>query len=117
MAPPHRWINVTDPGWTFCRSMPRLTVWFTEYLAIVVRIIVRTFAVSSCDGAVRQRKGIGTDTTHCRVGTQGITCSTRWAAVWAIRWPAHDGQNPRRVQLKASSISCLQVSHPRRRKP
>ena len=34
-----------------------------------------------------------------------------------MRRPAHDGQNPHRLPLKASSISCLQVSHPRRRKP
>ena len=27
MAPPKRWINVTDPGWTFCRSLPRVTAW------------------------------------------------------------------------------------------
>ena len=38
-----------------------------------------------------------------RVGTQRITCSTRWATVCAMRRPAHDGQNPRRLQLKASS--------------
>jgi hypothetical protein len=40
-----------------------------------------------------------------------MTHSTRWAAVWAIRRLAHDGQNPRRLQLQASSISCLQVSY------
>ena len=56
--------------------------------------------------------GTGTDTTHWRVGTQGMICSTRWAAVWAMRRPAHDGQNPRRLQLKASSNSWWQVSQP-----
>src|SRR5574341_883431 len=60
---------------------------------------------------------MGTETTHCRVGTQGLTHSTRWAAVWAIRRPAHDGQNPRRLQLKGSSSSCWHVSQPSRRKP
>src|ERR1700746_3611264 len=79
-------------------------------------MIVWTMAVRSCEEAIQYRNGIGTETTHWRVGTQGITRSTRCAAVWAIRRPAHDGQNPRRLQLKASSISCLQVSHPRRRK-
>lgn len=29
---------------------------------------------------------------HCRVGTQGMTRSTKWATVWAIRRLAHDGQ-------------------------
>jgi O-antigen/teichoic acid export membrane protein len=31
MALPKRWINVTDPGWLFCRSTPRLTAWFSTY--------------------------------------------------------------------------------------
>src|SRR5712691_2717770 len=75
-------------------------------------MIVWIFAVNSFDEDIQYRKGIGTDTTHWRVGTQGMTHSTRWDAVWAIRRPAHDGQNPRRLQLKASSISFLQVSHP-----
>src|SRR5262245_57843590 len=30
-----------------------------------------------------------------------MTRSTRWAAVWAMRRLAHDGQNPCRLQLKA----------------
>src|SRR3989442_2640007 len=63
--------------------------------------MVWIFAVRSFDEDIQYRKGRGTDTTHCRVGTQGITPSTRWAAVWAIRRPAHEGQNPRRLQLKA----------------
>ena len=46
-----------------------------------------------------------------------MTHSTRCAAVWAMRRPAHAGQKPRRLQLKASSTACLQVSHPMRRKP
>ncbi|HEY5864229.1 MAG TPA: hypothetical protein VI542_01540 [Candidatus Tectomicrobia bacterium] len=45
-----------------------------------------------CEDAIQERKGIGTDTTYCRVGTQGMTCSTRWAAIWAIRRPAQDGK-------------------------
>src|SRR5712691_13333217 len=75
-------------------------------------MIVWIFAVNSFDEDIQYRKGMGTDATHWRVGTQGMTHSTRWDAVWAIRRPAHDGQNPRRLQLKASSISFLQVSHP-----
>src|SRR5438128_12246434 len=62
---------------------------------IVVRMIVWTVAVRSREDAIQYRKGIGPDTTHWRVGTQGMTRSTRCAAVWAIRRPAHDGQNPR----------------------
>jgi hypothetical protein len=80
-------------------------------------MIVWTVAVSSWDAAIQYRKGTGTDTTHCRVGTQGMTCSTRWAAVWAMRRPVYDGQNPRRLQLKASSSSLWQVSQPSRRNP
>ena len=81
---------------------------------IVVRMIVWTVAVRSWDTAIQYRKGTGTDTTHCRVGTQGMTCSTRWAAVWAMRRPAHDEQNPRRLQLKASSSSLQHRSTSRR---
>ena len=117
MAPPQRWINVTDPGWTFCRSLPHVTAWFTEYCAIVVRRMVWMFAVRPCEAAIQYRNGMGTNTTHWRVGTLGITRSTKWAAVWAMRRPAHDGQNPRRLPLKARSTSFLQVSQPSRRKP
>ena len=41
-----------------------------------------------------------------------MTRSTRWAAVWAIHRPAHDGQNPRRLQLKTRRTFFLHVSHP-----
>src|SRR5947207_496529 len=54
---------------------------------MVVRMMVCTCAVRSRDDDIQYRKGIGTDTTHYRVGTQGITHSTRWAAVWAKRAP------------------------------
>src|SRR5712691_6152568 len=87
----------------------------------VVKVYTRSPLVSSArrsfDEDIQYRKGIGTDTTHCRVGTQGMTHSTRWAAVWAMRRPAHDGQNPRRLQLNGSSSSFWHVSQPSRRKP
>ena len=78
------------------------------------KMMVWTSAGNSWDAAIQYRKGAGTETTHWRVGTQGMTRSTRWAAVWAMRRPAHDGQNPRRLQLKVRSTSCLQVSQPSR---
>src|SRR6266567_1183815 len=84
---------------------------------MVVRMMVWTLAVRSCEDVIQYRSGIGTETTHCRVATQGMTCSTRWAAIWAMRRPAHEGQNPRRLQLKGTRSSCLHVSQPRRRKP
>src|SRR5262245_45202367 len=62
-------------------------------------------------------KGMGTETAHWRVGTQGMTHSARCAAIWAIRRAAHEGQNPRRLQLKGTSSSSWQVSQPSRRKP
>src|SRR6266446_4118237 len=117
IALPQRWIKVTDPGWRLARSQPRVTAWFTSYCPIVVRMIVWTWAVRSWDAAIQYRKGTGTDTTHGRVGTQGRTHSTRCAAVWAMRRAAHDGQNPRRLQLKGSSSSFGHVSQPSRRKP
>jgi hypothetical protein len=50
-------------------------------------MIVWTVAVRSWDEAIQYRKGMGTETTHWRVGTQGMTCSTRCAAVCAMRPP------------------------------
>src|SRR5215510_12771076 len=79
---------------------------------MVVRMIVWTLTVRSGEAAIQYRKGMGTETTHWRVGTQGMTHSTRWAAVWAIRRAAHDGQNPRRLQLKASNISAYRCHIP-----
>src|SRR5215468_8616053 len=117
IALPNRWINVTDPGWTWSRGAPRVTAWCTSYCPIVVRMIVWTCAVRSWDAAIQERNGMGTETTHWRGGTQGMTHSTRWAAVWAMRRAAHDGQKPRRLQLKGSSSSFGHVSQPRRRKP
>ena len=49
--------------------------------------------------------GIGSDRTHWRTGTWGMTWSTRCAAVCAMRRAPHEGQNPRRLQLKATSLS------------
>src|SRR5215813_14491412 len=68
-------------------------------------MMVCTCAVRSREAAIQYRKGTGTETTHWRVGTQGMTCSTRCAAVWAMRRPAQDGQKPRRLQLKGTSSS------------
>ena len=80
-------------------------------------MMVWTCAVNAWDAAIQYRRGTGTDTTHWRVGTQGMTRSTRWAAVCAMRRPAQEGQNPRRLQLKARSNSLGQVSQPSRRNP
>src|SRR5215831_19784531 len=76
-ALPKRCINVTDPGWTLARGSPRVTALVTSYCPIVVRLIVWTVAVRSWDAAIQYRKGIGTETTHWRVGTQGRTHVTR----------------------------------------
>ena len=55
--------------------------------------------------------------THWRTGTCGMTWSTRCAAVCAIRRAPHEGQNPRRLPLKATSLSWPQSPQRRRRKP
>jgi hypothetical protein len=33
--------------------------------------------------------------THCRSGTAGSTCASKFTVPWHIRRPRHDGQNPR----------------------
>src|SRR3954471_23208572 len=55
--------------------------------------------------ANRMRSGIGNESTHWRTGTRGITQSTRWAALCAMRRAPQEGQNPRRLQEKATSLS------------
>src|SRR6266496_689042 len=50
--------------------------------------LLETLGIDIVPVTVQHRNGIGTKTIHWRVGTQGITRSTRWAAVWAMRWPA-----------------------------
>ena len=64
------------------------------------------------DGAKRLK-----DNTQCRMGCSGRTCSTRWAAVSAMRRTPQLGQNPRRLQLNATSFSWRQASHLTRRNP
>jgi hypothetical protein len=56
------------------------------------------------------RSGIGNDNTHWRTGTRGMTCSTKWAAASTMRRAPHEGQNPRRLQEKATSFSCAHCS-------
>ena len=49
--------------------------------------------------ARKQRNRFGTEITHCRTGTGGMTWSTRCAAVCAIRRPLQEGQTPRPLRL------------------
>ena len=51
------------------------------------------------------RRAIGSDITHRRTGTCGLTWSTRCAAVWDIRRAPQEEPYPRRLQLNASSLS------------
>ena len=55
--------------------------------------------------ANRMRRRIGNESTHWRTGTRGMTQSTRWAALCAMRRAPQEGQNPRRLQAKATSFS------------
>ena len=57
---------------------------------------------------------MGNDSTHWRTGTWGMTCSTRCVAFCAMGRAPHDGQNPRLLQLKATSLSCPQSPQRRR---
>jgi hypothetical protein len=41
-------------------------------------MMIWTFVVSACEEAIQYRKGTGTETTHWRVVTQGMTRSTGW---------------------------------------
>jgi hypothetical protein len=52
----------------------------------------------------QQAQGMGKDNTHWRTGTWGLTLSTRCAAVCPMRLAPHEGQKPRRLQEKATSL-------------
>jgi len=43
-------------------------------------------------GQLAKRSGMGSDSTHWRTGTRGMTLSTRCAAVCAMRRAPHEGQ-------------------------
>jgi len=60
---------------------------------------------------------IGNESTHWRTGTRGMTQSTRWAALCAMRRAPQEGQNPRRLHEKATSFSWPQSSQRKRTKP
>jgi len=60
--------------------------------------------------ASTRRSGNGSDSTRWRTGTRRMTWSTSGTAVWAIRRARHNGQKPRRLQLKATSLSWPQSS-------
>ncbi len=68
-------------------------------------------------GQLVKRSGMGSDSTHWRTGTRGMTWSSRCAAVCDMRRAPHEGQNPRRLQLNATSLSCLQSAQRRRGPP
>ena len=64
-----------------------------------------TCVTSSGCAASNQRSAIGRDSTHCLTGTCGMAWSTERAAVFDIWRAPRDGQNPRRLQLKACNLS------------
>jgi len=53
----------------------------------------------------------GSDNTHCRIGTRGMTESTRCAAVAAMRLVLQDGQTPRNEAEWLFNSNELQRSH------
>ena len=63
------------------------------------------------------RNRLGKDNTHCRIGTRGITESTRCAAVAAMCFVVQDGQTPRPLQEKATRNSAVQSGQRARAKP
>ena len=63
-------------------------------------------------------RALGEAGTHCRSEVEdGSTRSIRLAAVALIRRPMHDGQNPRPLQLKATSRVSAHARHFSRAKP
>jgi hypothetical protein len=98
-AEPKRWIGVTAPPWPSSALRPAAS---SRWRATTRCTTCSTGVTSSGCAASSTRSGIGSDSTHWRTGTCGMTWSTRCAAVCDIRRAPHEGQNPRRLQLKAS---------------
>jgi hypothetical protein len=95
-----------DKGWRAIGAAQALSPALSSRRRVTTRCTTCSTGVTSSDCAARgRRRGMGSDSTHCRTGTYGMTWSTRYAAVCDIRRAPHDGQNPRRLQLKASSLS------------
>jgi hypothetical protein len=63
----------------------------------------RSSAHAAGSYANRARTRYGSDSTHCRTGTSGITASTSQAAVSTIRAAPRDGQQPRPLHEKATT--------------
>ncbi len=101
-ADPKRWISVTAPPWPSSARSPASS---SRWRVITRCTTCSTGVTSSGCAASSTRNGIDSDSTHRRTGTCGMTWSTMWAAVRDMRRAPHDGQNPRRLQLKASSLS------------
>ena len=78
----------------------------------------RSTALASSGSCMRWgRSRLGTDSTHCRIGTIGTTLSLRWSANSAMRRFVHDGQTQRPLQLKATSRSWQQSAQRARASP
>ncbi len=101
-ADPKRWISVTAPLWPSSALSPAAP---SRWRVSTRCTTCSTGVTSSGCAASSTRSGIGSDSTHCRTGTWGMTWSIRCAAVCGIRRAPHDGQKPRRFQLNASSLS------------
>ena len=71
---------------------------------------------SNTTSVVPSRRGSLSRYTTCPRSSDR-TCSTRWAAVSAMRRPPQLGQKPRRLQLNAASFSYRKASHVTRRNP
>jgi hypothetical protein len=64
---------------------------------------IRARAVTAAGRSARKpRSRLGTEITHCRTGTGGMTRSARCAAVWAMRRPVQDGQTPLPLEENAT---------------
>ena len=69
----------------------------------------------ACEDAI-EHGDHGSDSTHCRTGTFGITRSTSCAASSVMRRPPHSGQK-RPLQLSATTISSPHCLHRTCRQP
>ena len=86
-------------------------------LSISSRNIHDSEVIACGRSAKMARSRFGTEITHGRIGTGGITRSARCAAFWAICRPVQDGLTPRPLHENATSKPWPQLEHRARANP
>ena len=113
-ADPKRWVSVTAPLSALSAFRPACL----SRKQVSTRCTTGSTGVSSCGCAASSRRNGNRHRQHPLAHRHmGMTWWTRCAAVCAMRRAPHEGQKPRRLQEKATSLSWTQPPQRSLRKP